>query len=153
MTQRLNTKIPAMGAEFLVLGYLMIDGIQAYKTYDNHPGYDVVAVNQQQYKIARIQIKSRYATDHDGGFLIKNFDCDFVVFVALNRGYRYRKSKRGDKINESGIKEPELYVFPIAEIIKASRHQSVWNKVFIKDIPNSLDYRASLYLINDFMAS
>lgn len=45
---RLNTQLQATGAEFLVLGNLLIQGIQAYKAYTNNPGYDVIAVNPEQ---------------------------------------------------------------------------------------------------------
>jgi hypothetical protein len=34
---RLNTSLQSTGAEFLVLGNLLINGIQAYKAYVNHP--------------------------------------------------------------------------------------------------------------------
>jgi hypothetical protein len=46
---------------------------------------------QNGSKKLRIQVKSRWATDFDGGVPVKNLDCDFVVFVALNRAYRYRR--------------------------------------------------------------
>ncbi len=101
---RLDTKLESEGAEFLVLGHLLIEGIQAYKSYVNYPGYDLIATNPDTNKSCRIQVKSRWATDFDGGFPIKNFDCDFVVFAALNRGYRYRKKKR----TESGRQDPQL---------------------------------------------
>ncbi len=38
-----NTKLEAEGAEFLVLGNLLISGIATYKTYTNMPGYDLAA--------------------------------------------------------------------------------------------------------------
>ena len=41
---RLNTQLQATGAEYLVLGQLLIHGIQAYKAHRNHPGYDLIAV-------------------------------------------------------------------------------------------------------------
>jgi hypothetical protein len=73
------------GAEFLVLGQLLIDGIDAYKSYKNYPGYDVVAVSPENDRTAKIQVKSRWQTDANG-FLIRNLECDFVVFARLNRG-------------------------------------------------------------------
>jgi hypothetical protein len=93
MPKRLDSKLEAQGAEFLVLGHLLIEGIRAYKNYTNAPGYDLVAVHPEANRSARIQVKSRWATDFDGGFLIKTFECDFVVFVRLNRGYRYGKAR------------------------------------------------------------
>ena len=37
-----NTKLEAEGAEFLVLGNLLINKIASYKTYTNMPGYDLL---------------------------------------------------------------------------------------------------------------
>jgi hypothetical protein len=85
-TTRQNTKLESEGAEFLVLGQLLIEGIPAYKTYTNLRGYDLVATWPETKRVARIQVKSRWATTAPH-FLIKNVDeCDFVVLVRLNRG-------------------------------------------------------------------
>jgi hypothetical protein len=86
--RRLDSKLESEGAEFLVLAHLLVEGIQATKAYTNFPGYDVLAFNPERDNVCRIQVKSRWATDYDRSFPIKNFDCDFVVHVALNRGYR-----------------------------------------------------------------
>jgi hypothetical protein len=130
---RLNTQLQATGAEYLVLGQLLIHGIQAYKAHRNHPGYDLIAVNPDSQQACRIQVKSRFATDHGGGFPISNFECDFVVFVALNRGYRYGKSKNkaGDNL---GVMEPVFYVLPIDQVKAAQKQTAKWNKVYLKDI-------------------
>jgi len=85
---RLDSSLESAGAEFLVLGHLLIAGIQAFKAYTNFPGYDIIATHPETNRSCRIQVKSRWATDFDGGFPIRNFDCDFIVFVALNRGFR-----------------------------------------------------------------
>ena len=55
---RLNTSLQSTGAEFLVLGHLLINGIQAYKSYVNHPGYDLMAVNQTITKPAAFKLKA-----------------------------------------------------------------------------------------------
>jgi hypothetical protein len=90
--ERLDSKLEAEGAEFLMLAHLILDGIQATKAYTNHPGYDLLAVDPETDHVCRIQVKSRWATDYDRAFPIKNVDCDFVVHVALNRGHRgYRR--------------------------------------------------------------
>ena len=91
MKERLNTQLESSGAEFLVLGYLLIEGISAYKAYHNFKGYDVVAVNPENNKSARIQVKSRFKTNWEG-FIINSKESDFVVFVALNRGYTKSKT-------------------------------------------------------------
>lgn len=82
----------AMASEFMALGMLLIEGIHCFKAYTNFAGYDLVAVNPASGKTARIQVKSRWATDFDKSFPIKNFNCDFVVLAALNRGYRLGRS-------------------------------------------------------------
>ena len=133
---RLNTQLQATGAEYLVLGNLLIQGIEAYKAHFNHPGYDLVAVNPDSQQACRIQVKSRFATDHGGGFPINNFDCDFVIFVALNRGYRYGKSKIKVAAN-LGVLEPASYVLPVDKVKDAQKQTSTWNKVYLKDIAGS----------------
>jgi hypothetical protein len=88
---RLDTSLESAGAEFLVLGRLLLEGVQAFKAYTNFPGYDIIATNPERNTSCRIQVKSRWATDYDGGFPIRHFGCDFVVLAVLNRDFRYRK--------------------------------------------------------------
>jgi hypothetical protein len=85
MALRLDTKLESAGAEFLVLGNLLLRRIPAYKTYTNMPGYDLVATNAERHTSARIQVKSRWETGASG-FPMANFHCDFVVAAFLNRG-------------------------------------------------------------------
>lgn len=89
---RQNTKLESEGAEFLVLGQLLTIGIPSYKAYTKMAGYDIVATNPDQNTSARIQVKSRWRTGAEG-FIIKRFDCDFVVVVLLNRGSKDGKAK------------------------------------------------------------
>jgi hypothetical protein len=99
---RQDTALETAGAEFLVLGQLLILGVPAYKAYVNFPGYDLVATSLDGSRAARIQVKSRWATDAPH-WLVKHLDrCDFVVLVGLNRG------TRGKRALEAG--EPEYYV-------------------------------------------
>jgi hypothetical protein len=121
---RLNTRLETEGAEFLVLGQLLIEGISAYKTYTNLPGYDVVATWPETNRSARIQVKSRWATDA-GAFLIKNFDCDFVVLARLNRGYRYSGAAKRSLAQD----DPEYYVLSVADA-RAVTTTKGWGKIF-----------------------
>jgi hypothetical protein len=57
-----KTRKESEGAEFLVLGQLLIQGIPAYKTHTNLRGYDLVAAWPETKRVARIQVKSRCAT-------------------------------------------------------------------------------------------
>lgn len=143
---RLNSKLEAEGAEFLVLGALLIEGIVAHKTYTNTPGYDLVASNADNGTSCRIQVKSRWATDYDGGFIIKNLDqCDFVVFVALNRGYRYRLKRTAV---DAGKIAPKFFVFPAAVLRRVPRSKG-WGKLFLRNIPNVESYVDRWRLISD----
>lgn len=144
-----DTKLESEGAEFLVLGLLLVEGVSAYKAYINFPGYDLTAVNPDTKKVARIQVKSRWATDYDTSFPLKNLDCDFVVHVALNRGYRFSKKKN---IKDNGIKPPTFYIFPV-DIIARARNEKGWNKVQIKKVKNLDSYIDNWQLIKDYLSN
>ena len=117
---RQDTKLEAEGAEFLLLGMLLIEGITCYKAYTNTAGYDLVAVDPYRARSARIQVKSRWATDYDRSFPIRNFNCEFVVLAALNRGYRFRRNRAGAEV-EDGRGGPRLYCFPVDAVRAAQR--------------------------------
>jgi len=144
-----DTKLESEGAEFLVLGLLLVEGVSAYKAYINFPGYDLTAINPDTKKVARIQVKSRWATDYDTSFPLKNLDCDFVVHVALNRGYRFGKKKN---IKDNGIKPPTFYIFPI-DIIAKARNEKGWNKVQIKKVEKLDSYIDNWQLIKDYLSN
>jgi hypothetical protein len=146
---RQNTKLESEGAEFLVLGNLLIEGVFCYKAYVNFPGYDLVATNPATSRVARIQVKSRWATDYDKSFPIKNYNCDFVVHVALNRGYRFGKRPTP---RDTGVKDPEFYVFPTKVIRKARNPNSKWGKTNITNVKNWQTYRSNWKLISAFLS-
>ncbi len=123
-TERKNTRLESEGAEFLVLGNLLILGVPTYKTYTNMPGYDLVATNPEKNKSVRIQVKSRYQTNWDG-FIIKNLDADFVVLVTLNRGIPGSSNKRVG----IDIKEPDFYIFPIEYVLEIRDKENSWGKI------------------------
>jgi hypothetical protein len=137
---RQDTRLESEGAEFLVLGNLLIEGIPAYKAYTNMPGYDVVATNPENRTSARIQVKSRWRTNAPG-FLINNFDCEFVVVCRLNRG-----SKDGRGI----VKAPEFFVFPAAFLESVPRSQA-WGKIMLANIPDLESYRERWDFIREFL--
>ena len=146
--KRQNTKLESEGAEFLVLGSLLIEGISAYKAYVNFPGYDLTAVNPETRKIARLQVKSRWATNYDKSFPIKNFGCDFVIHVALNRGYAFGKAASE---NDDGVKPPEFYVLPVDVVRAVQNPRDKWGKVHIPKISNLDDYRGNWILRREFL--
>jgi len=137
---RLDTKLEAEGAEFLVLGQLLLHSIPTYKTYTNIPGYDLVATNTAANRSARIQVKSRWRTGAPF-FLIKNFDCDFVVAVRLNRG---RKGGNGH------MQPPEYFVLPI-ELVKSVHRPGPWCKVVFRDITDLEAYHDNWSLVDCFL--
>jgi hypothetical protein len=144
---RLDTKLESDAAEFLVLGRLLLERIPTYKSYVNYPGYDLVAVNPERNTSARIQVKSRYRTDWDG-FIINNFECDFVVFVTLNRGYAKAK-KNGD----TGIREPEFYVLPVAYVSKVRDPKNAWGKIVKNRLVGIGEFQNRWGAIRDFLGA
>lgn len=139
---RLDTRLESKGAEFLVLGQLLLHRIAAYKTYTNMPGYDLVATNPEANTSAKIQVKSRWRTGATG-FPISNFGCDFVVAAFLNRG-----SKDGKR----EILMPEYYVIPIGLIQELPRDKQ-WNKVDLKQLPDRDFYRQNWEQITAFLSA
>jgi hypothetical protein len=123
--KRMDTKLESEGAEFLVLGNLLIQDIPSYKTYTNMPGYDLVATSPEKNSSVRIQVKSRYQTNWDG-FIINNLDADFVVLVTLNRGIPNRKKKFPEEVN---VREPNFYVFPMDYVLKIRDEENSWGKI------------------------
>jgi hypothetical protein len=138
---RQNTRIESEGAEFLVLGQLLIAGIPTYKNYTNMPGYDLVATDPDANTSARISVKSRWKTKAEG-FIIKSFDCDFVVIAKLNRG-----SKDG----RSEVLPPEFFVLPVG-LVRAAPRTEGWGKVAFSGIPDLEQYRDSWHLIRSFLS-
>ena len=114
-------------------------------------GYDLVAVLPEKKATARIQVKSRWASDATG-YLIKNFDCDFVVFAQLNRGFRYKNNSDPQKWTE-GRKQPEFYVFPV-EVVRENRDlKSNWGRAILKKIPDYEKYKERWDLVRSFLSS
>jgi len=143
-----DTKLESEGAEFLVLGHLLINGIFCYKAYVNFPGYDLIAVNVETGKIAKIQVKSRWATNYDKSFPIKNFNSDFVIHVALNRGYRFGRKQKHES---DGVKLPDIYIFPTQMVKEAKYENSEWGKIKMVSIPDYLSYKENWNLIKSFL--
>jgi hypothetical protein len=141
--ERLNSRLQWQGAEFLVLAHLLIEGIEAYKPYVNHPAYDLVALNPNTKKLARISVKSRWATNRAGHFPLNSLDCDFVVHVALNRGHRQRKITVSDSVEAA-----RLFVLPIAVCAKAL---SSSKKINLRNINDIARYDANWQLIRSFL--
>lgn len=134
---RQDTRLEAQGAEFLVLGQLLVEGIQAYKMYVNTPGYDVLAMSPDTKRTARVSVKSRWSASAQG-LLINNFDSDFVVIVKLNKG----------------VTEPlpvEYFVVPTGQLSTLKRSAAPWGKLNFATIPNFRSYINGWSRIRDFL--
>jgi hypothetical protein len=105
------------------------------------PGYDLVATNPANNTSARIQAKSRWRTESPG-FLINNFNCDFVFFTRLNRG-----SKNG----KAAVKNPEFFVF-YSKTLEHIRRTENWDKILLRDISDLELHRDRWDVIKDFLA-
>ena len=133
---RQNTQLESAGAEFLVLGNLLIECIPAFKSYTNMKGYDLVAVNAEKNLSARIQVKSRWRSKAEG-FIINNFECDFVVIALLNRGSRDGKTEASP---------PEYFILPV-QVAQALPRTEGWGKVSFSKFPDLHLYRNRWELI------
>ncbi|HTD66009.1 MAG TPA: hypothetical protein VK846_05700 [Candidatus Limnocylindria bacterium] len=123
--------VVSLGAEHLAIGYLMRRNILAYKAPPHNEGYDLICIHPNPRRVTkqiRVQVKSRYQTDCDRAFPVKDksFDAfDYVVVVFLNIGYFYRRKPVLD-----GFREPEFYTLPTEWIRKHHKiMESGWQKV------------------------
>jgi hypothetical protein len=90
--------------------------------------------------------KSRWATDYDGGFPIRDFGCDFVVLAVLNRGCRNRKRASGD-----GVRPPEFYVLPVEVVRAAEDPRSKWGKVYLRNMKDPDRYLEDWRAVKEFL--
>lgn len=126
--------VVSLGAEHLVIGHLMRRNILAYKAPPNNEGYDLICIHPDPRKSAeqiRVQVKSRYQTDSDRAFPVKekSFSAfDYIIVVFLNNGYYYK-----NRPIREGFAEPEFYTLPVKFI--QENHQkaaSGWERVLTK---------------------
>ena len=86
MDDKTDTSVRSEGAELYVQAYLMLElGIPTTLASRNMPGYDLIAHNIDTGINCRLQVKHRKAINSDGA-KVKNFDFDFMVYVAGNIG-------------------------------------------------------------------
>ena len=130
----LRLPIVSLGAEYLVMGHLMRRNILTYKAPPNNEGYDLICIHpdpKRSSKQIRVQVKSRYQTDSDRAFPVKEktFEAfDYLIVAFLNIGYFYRK-----KPVREGLKEPEFFTLPNEFVRKHHRVvASGWEKVHTK---------------------
>jgi hypothetical protein len=118
--RRLDSALEAEGAEFLVLGNLLLNHVVANKAYSNTKDYDIIAVNPDTKVAVTVQVKSRWRTGANN-FMLSAVRADFVVLVSLNRG-RDAKGQGGDPA------DPSFMILPrdVAEAaLAANRHGKI----------------------------
>jgi hypothetical protein len=143
--QLLRLPVVSESAEYLVMGYLMRRNVLTYKAPPNNEGYDLICIHpnprhkphKNQLTQVRVQVKSRYATDCNRGFPVKDksFDAfDFLVVVFLNIGKFYGKND-----GSSGSSEIEFYTLPNEFIRKYHNASSSWQKVNLRGLEAEIE--------------
>ncbi len=102
-----------LGAEYLVMGYLMRRNILAYKAPPRNEGYDILCTHpdpKHAKRTIRIQVKSRYQIDSDRKVFVKRSSLDtfdYLIAVFFNIGYFF-----GYKPRPTDPTETEIYTLP-----------------------------------------
>lgn len=141
----LRLPVVSASAEFLVMGYLMRRNILTYKAPPNNEGYDLICIHPdprhkpQGDEVAqvRVQVKSRYATDCDRGFPVKEVSLDafdFLIVAFLNIGRFF-----GRHDGSAGCQEPEFYTLSNEFIRQHHDPRSTWQKVRLKNLEKEIE--------------
>ena len=140
----LRLPIVSAGAEFLVMGHLMRRNVLTYKAPQNHEGYDLICIHPNprhqlgpgEVSQVRVQVKSRYATDCDRGFPVKEASLDafdFLVVAFLNIGKFYNKND-----GSTGMREPEFFTLTPEFVRQHHNALSSWQKVMLKTLETEI---------------
>ena len=137
--------IVSAGAEHLVMGYLMRRNILAYKAPSNNEGYDLICIHPDprhkpkkgELAQVRVQVKSRYATDCNRGFPVKEASLDafdFLVVAFLNIGKFHGKDG-----GATGDRQPEFYTLSREFVRHHHNATSSWQKVELRKLETEIE--------------
>jgi len=139
----LRLPVVSEGAEHLVMGHLMRRNILAYKAPPGNEGYDLICIHPDprhqpgpdEHAQVRVQVKSRYATDCDRGFPVREVTLDafdFLVVAFLNIGNFFR-----GRDGTEGAEQPAFFTFP-AEFIRSHHQKGGWQKVRLRGMDEEI---------------
>ena len=126
------------------MGHLMRRNILSYKAPPNNEGYDLICIHpdprhrpaEGERAQVRVQVKSRYATDCDRGFPVKEVSFaafDFLVVAFLNIGKFF-----GRNDGPEGYAEPEFYTLSNDFIRRHHDKTSSWQKVRLRHLQEEI---------------
>jgi len=147
MSDRKWLRLPVVsaGAEYMVMGYLMRRNILVYKAPEQNEGYDLVCIHPDpRHRVRKgqksqvlVQVKSRYQTDCQRGFPLKERSLtafDYVIAVFMNIG-----CFQGNKTGLTGAAEPEFYTLPRAFVRRHLDTSTTWHKVKLYSTKTDLE--------------
>lgn len=141
----LRLPVVSAGSEYFVMGLLMRRNILTYKAPPGNEGYDLICIHPDprhrptkgQKAQIRVQVKSRYATDCNRSFPVKErslkaFDYLIVAFMNIGKFYRHNDGSTGSS-------QPEIFTFPRKFIQQHHDKSSSWEKVMLKPLGKRID--------------
>ena len=137
----LHLPVVSLAAEHLVMGHLLRRNVLTYKAPPGNEGYDLICIHpnprRQGDGVVRVQVKSRYQSDCDRGFPVKERSIEafhFLVVVFLNIGKFFGKND-----GTEGAREPEFYTFPAGFIREHHNASSSWEKVRLRGLDTVIE--------------
>ena len=140
----LRLPVVSASSEYLVMGYLMRRNILAYKAPPNNEGYDLICIHpdprhrpkQGQKAQVRVQVKSRYQTDSNRAFPVKEVSLaafDFLIVAFLNIGKFF-----GRNDGTEGCAETEFYTLSNDFIRKHHETTTSWELVRLRNLDEEI---------------